>query len=359
MALASVHNKQAKILLVGDFPSTEDVRLGRPFTGYAGQELDTILADAELNRSHVSMTTVFDECPAGNDLNSWALARKDLRQHVNPVLPFKSIPCKKGVVHPKYLQRNLQRLYDEIRNMRPNVIIALGNSSVVALCDATGITKLRGALHFYTAPSENLLDAPQKIKVIPTYAPRMVLANYEWRPHVVADFIKARNESLHPGVQLLNRKLYVEPTIEEVEEWAELLCQQQYLAFDIETKAKQITCIGFAPNETEAYVIPFWDKTGNYWKDPAHEVRAYRAVRRICQSNAIKIAQNGLYDVTYLAAYGIAVRNFHHDTMLLHHALYPALPKGLDFLGSIYANERAWKRWRVRGGDTVDFKREE
>ena len=29
--------------------------------------------------------------------------------------------------------------------------------------------------------------------------------------------------------------------------------------------------------------------------------------------------------------------------MLLHHALQPESPKGLDYLGSIYTNEAAWK----------------
>ena len=89
------------------------------------------------------------------------------------------------------------------------------------------------------------------------------------------------------------------------------------------------------------------------------EVFAYKCVRKICASPAIKIAQNGLYDVQYLFKYQIPVVNFLHDTMLLHHSLYPALQKGLDFLGSIYANDRAWKRWRVRGGDTHDLKRDE
>ena len=32
--------------------------------------------------------------------------------------------------------------------------------------------------------------------------------------------------------------------------------------------------------------------------------------------------------------------------MLVHHALYPELNKGLGFLGSIYMNEPAWKHLR-------------
>jgi hypothetical protein len=95
---------------------------------------------------------------------------------------------------------------------------------------------------------------------------------------------------------LLDRVVHYRPRINEVEDWADYLCAQPKLAFDIETKAKQITCIGFAPSKLESFVIPFWTRSGNYWDDPADEARAYRAVRRICKSPAIKIAQNGLWD---------------------------------------------------------------
>jgi hypothetical protein len=43
--------------------------------------------------------------------------------------------------------------------------------------------------------------------------------------------------------------------------------------------------------------------------------------------------------------------------MILHHALYPELPKGLGFMGSIYTNESSWKILRERGDDSN--KREE
>lgn len=345
----------SSILLIGETPSQEDVRAGRPFTGYAGQELDMMLADAGLSRVDVQLTNVFDACPPNNDLNAWAVPRKDLKSLINPALPFAAIPCKKGAVHPQYVQHNLARLYREIAEKKPNVIGALGNAAVVALCGVSGITKLRGALHFYRPAALDALP----VKVIPTYAPRMVLASYEWRPHAVADFIKIRNEAASPYANLRKRKLYLEPTICEVEDWAAYLAAKPFLAFDIETKARQITCIGFAPSPAEAYVIPFWGRSGNYWENPEDELRAHNAVERILCSPATKVAQNGLYDVSYLFKYGIKVANFLHDTMILHHALYPALPKGLDFLGSIYANERAWKRWRVRGGDTHELKREE
>lgn len=346
-----INNPKAKILVIVEAPSTEEIRAGRLFIGKTEEEFHTILADAGLWRKDISLATFFTEAPPGNDFNAWAVPIKDEKHLVDPALPYSRIPCKKGCVEPKRVQAALKSIHSFIALNAPNVVVGLGNAVVAGLCGVTGLTKLRGALHFTkTEPAR---------KFIPTFGPRAVFANYEWRPLVVADFMKAKLEAASPEANLLNRVVNYRPTINEVEDWADYLCAQPRLAFDIETKAKQITCIGFAPNKLESFVIPFWTRSGDYWPDPADEVRAYKAVRRICKSESIKIAQNGLYDISYLAAYGIAVNNFLHDTMIAHHALYPALPKGLDFLGSLYANEVAWKRWRVRGGDTNEYKREE
>lgn len=348
-----VINPKAKILLVGEAPGTGDTVF--PFTGWAGQELDHLLRDVGLSRLDVSLTYLFDERPPNDDLNSWAVSRRDAKELFAPGLQRTTIPCKKGIVDPRRVQPAFARLQAEIKDAAPNVIGALGNASLAALCGVSGITKLRGALHHYQCPDED--GAGQHtIKVIPTFSPGFVLRNYESRPAAVADFQKLRLEASSPETNLINRTIYLDPTKEDLEAWIETLSASRFLACDIETKARQITCMGFAPNEREAYVIPLWTPKGNYW-DHEGEVLAYKAIKKICESDSTKIFQNGIYDIQYLMKYKIRVRNFSEDTMLLHHSLYPALPKSLDFLGSIYVNERAWKRWRLRGDE--DYKKDE
>lgn len=343
MKFSPIINPIAKILLIGEAPAPDDRT--SLFSGASGQELDFLLRDAELSRMHVSLTALFKEKIPGGDINNWAVPRKDLKKLTNPNLPFNVIPCKKGAVDPGILQPALKELIDEIHKAKPNVIGVMGNSPLAALCGISGIGKLRGALHFF-----------ETIKIIPTYHPGFVLRNYESRPAVVADFQKLKIESESKEANLLNRKIYLDPTKEDLKDWVEYLSKAQHLACDIETKARQITCMGFAPNKKEAFVIPLWTPKGNYW-DEEGEILAYKAIKAICESSAIKIFQNGLYDVQYLIKYKIKVKNFSEDTMLLHHSLYPALPKSLDFLGSIYCSERAWKRWRSRGDE--EFKPEE
>jgi DNA polymerase I-like protein with 3'-5' exonuclease and polymerase domains len=79
-------------------------------------------------------------------------------------------------------------------------------------------------------------------------------------------------------------------------------------------------------------------------------------VQALLESEIPKVFQNGMFDINYLTRAGIYVRNCAHDTMLLHHVLYPELPKGLGFLGSIYSNESAWKLLRKHG---EELKRDE
>lgn len=132
-----------------------------------------------------------------------------------------------------------------------------------------------------------------------------------------------------------------------------VLKSQSKLSLDIETipVAKQITCVGFGIGTSLAYVFPFTNKetpSGNYWEDAKDEIHAWWIIKEICKNPKIeKVLQNGLYDIQWLwRLCNIPVYGFRDDTMILHHCLYPELPKGLGFLGSIYTNESSWKLMR-------------
>ena len=332
----------AKILLVGDFPSAYDLKVGSCFNGPAGEELADILSILDLPRHKLALTNVFTERPEGGNIDAWAVPRKGLNALVDRGLPWAVIPCKKGVVAPCYVQNALKRLHGEIDAVNPNIIVAFGNTALAALTGQTGLTNFRGALQFFG-----------KRKVLPTYSPYGVLKNYEWKAVVVMDLNKAKAEGEYPEARLRNRKLYICETLGDLSLAKNTLKHATHISTDIETRSKQITCIGFAPSPDECYVVPFWDKKGSFWKTVEEEAEAYRTVREICGGPSVKIFQNGMYDLTYLDLYKIKVANFTQDTMLFHHALYPQLPKALGFLGSLYANERSWKRWRVRGDENL------
>ena len=179
-----------------------------------------------------------------------------------------------------------------------------------------------------------------------------MIRNFDFRPVVLSDIKKAIAESETSDIQIKERELWIEPTIEDLNKFEEQYIREDNeaspLSFDIETSGGFITCIGFAPSDSVALVIPFKDTRNalqNYWKDNKHEQQAWAWVKRILENEKItKVAQNQTYDVSWLSyKQNINVKGKIHDTMHAQHALQPEQQKGLGFLGSIYTNEGAWK----------------
>lgn len=333
-----------KIAIVGDCYDETDAQWRRPFSGPAGDELDRLLKDAGIARSECFITNVFNLHPGSPDLSQLCCSKTS----------GEALPSWPALSTGKYLKSEygpeLDRLFSELDAIRPNVVLALGPVATWALMGTTAIGKVRGA----AAVSRQ----PAGLKVIPAHHPATIRKQYDLRHVTVLDFIKAKRESEYPELRKVVREFWLDPTISDIDRFY----QDHWLpsprgSFDIETAAGQITCIGFAPSVDRCLVIPFFDyrqSSGSYWQTLHEELAAWKWVERFLATPSEKVAQNGLYDVQYLwFIYGISVHNFEHDTMLLHHSLQPESPKGLDFLGSVYTNEPAWKTHRPRGQHTI------
>lgn len=253
-------------------------------------------------------------------------------------------PLTKGYVQARFIPE-LERLRDEIIEADPNLIVAMGNAALWAFSGHAGIAKHRGATFLST-------HTVKGFKVLPTYHPAAVAHQYSLRPTVVMDLLKAERQSHFPDLRRPAREIWIEPTLEDMENFYEQHIRgSQILSVDIETSGTRITCIGFAPSELRALVIPFDDarrKGRSYWASLDDERSAWRFVARVLSLHSPrKLFQNGAYDISFLwRSYGIKVMGAEHDTMLLHHALQPESLKGLGYLGSIYTDETAWKNMR-------------
>jgi hypothetical protein len=237
-------------------------------------------------------------------------------------------------------------LSDELVEIDPNLVLAMGNTAMWALTGKTAISKLRGATTIST-------HCASGFKVLPTYHPAAVLRQWDLRPIVVADCCKALYESTFPEIRRPYREIWIEPTIEDINEFLISCADAPLLSVDIETSGRRITCIGFSPSPRLALVIPFVDPKrlgGNYWPTAEIECEVWEIIREVLERpSPPKLFQNGLYDIGFLfRAYGIKVAGAAEDTMLLHHALQPESVKDLGFLGATYANESAWKVMRAR-----------
>lgn len=325
-----------KIALVGEAWGEHEERAGgQPFMGPAGWQLNSMLHEAGITRAECYLTNVFNLRPRpSNKIENLCAPRKEVRHALPPLSSGKHI-------RDEFLPE-LDRLYRELSEVNPNIIVCLGGTAAWAILRDGRISKLRGAV----ADSPVL---PGK-KCLPTFHPSYIIqGGYDQRHVTILDLRKARRESEYPEIRRPQRVIYTEPLLKDLEWWLDQFIRPaKRLAVDIETRGERITCIGFAPATNVALVVPFEDlrqPSGNYWGSVEAEVAAWKWVTRVLDlPTPEKVFQNGLFDMSRLwKTYGIPVRNAEHDTMLLHHALQPESLKGLAYLGSIYTNESAWK----------------
>lgn len=324
-----------KIVIVGESWGAEEEKAQTAFVGYSGSELTRMLDEAGIHRSECLLTNVFNIHPPGNKVE-WFCGPK------SESIPGYPAFIKGKFVHGSYATE-LQRLRLELEEAKPNVVIALGNTPMWAVLGKTAISKFRGTTEYstHTAPG---------LKVLPTYHPAAVCRQWELRPTVVLDLIKARREAEFPEIRRPKVRVFIPETVEDLYEF-EATYIRTFLSVDIETAGSQVTCIGFSPGPEISLVIPFYDSRRNgrsYWADADRERDAWGYIRRLlCDPKIKKLFQNGLYDISFLwRSYGIKTLGAEHDTLLLHHALQPEALKGLGFLGSIYTDHGAWKHMR-------------
>lgn len=327
--------RNAKIALVAEAWGAQEQLTKIPLVGTTGQELNRMLKESGIDRSHCFATNVFALRPTDNKIEKLCLDKKGVggKTYLRPALNMGKY------IEPRFFPE-LDRLREELSIVRPNLVIALGAVSTWALLNSPKIGSIRG-----TTSESTLLPG---MKVLATYHPSAVYRNWSLRPIVLADLLKAKREAEFPEVRRPQRFILVRPTLGEIQDWYfRHATSAQRLGVDIETTKGQIKNIGFAVSRSDAINIPFCNNAGvNFWPTLGAELAAWYWVEKFLQLDCDKVLQNGLYDCQYLWRMGLKIRRMREDTMLLHHALYPEMQKSLGFLGSIYTSEASWKLMR-------------
>jgi uracil-DNA glycosylase len=251
---------------------------------------------------------------------------------------------------------HLEHLRNYINKLNPNVVVALGDLSMWACTSERSLKNARGRVTLG-------IPAINERKVIPTYSPTQVMADYPLRPIVLADLAKALRESASPSLHRPQRWLHLAPSLLDMKAfYHQYIVPAEAISVDIETKGAMITCVGFAPSKDRCLIIPFFDESqpdGNYWRTKEDERLAWVFVRKVLAEKP-SFGQNFQYDMQYLwREVGIGCPKFCDDTMLLHHALQPEMQKGLGFLASIYTDEMAWKFMHKMKTDDKTGKKED
>lgn len=314
----------AKIMLIGEAPGAEEAVRGIPFVGTSGQELNRMLHEVGIVREECFLTNACKYRPPGNDIDTFFLDSK--RQKPNELL-----------------KESLAELQAEISEVKPELIIALGDTALWALTGNHGITKWRGSQLEYNG-----------IKLVPTYHPALILREWSWRAIAVHDLRRAIGwlEGRHQP-PIYNH--IVRPTHVQVLDCLALLLAKANslpdgeslpLAVDLETRAGHIACTGIAWSRVDAICIPDLcvERPTGYWT-LAEDLEIWIKLKELLTHEKVEvIGQNFLYDAQYFARRRGYVPRLRHDTMLQQHVVWAGLPKGLDFLASMYCDYyQYWK----------------
>jgi len=115
-----------KIAIVGEAYGAEEEAQRVPFVGAAGWQLNQMLSEAGIHRADCYLTNVFNlRPPGGNDVTNLCTDKDNGVVGLGPVALGKYI-------RPEFLPE-MDRLRREISELRPNIVIALGNTAAWAI----------------------------------------------------------------------------------------------------------------------------------------------------------------------------------------------------------------------------------
>jgi uracil-DNA glycosylase family 4 len=325
----------AKIAFIGEAPGQQERRLRRPFCGPSGQLLDQALRSTGISRSDCYITNVIKEQPPKNDISGFL----DLS---------KRIPREGG--RWTYYLNLLQR---ELDATIANVFVAVGAVSLYALTGKTGISKQRGSiLECSLIPGK---------KVIPILHPAAALRQYLFTHYIRIDLKRIKRESEFLDIRRPQRDLILNPDFSQILSFLQhfhATCPP-YTELDIEVLNEEISCLCIGSADYGTLCIPLIDERGDIFS-PEQEIEIWDSLARLLEDPAVqKLGQNITFDATFIFR-KLGIRTFPVlDTMVAQGISYPELPKGLDFLTSVYANEPYYKddgkKWFKLGGSFSDL----
>lgn len=311
----------ANIMIVGEFPTVDDMIRGEVYSGQLGKALSGFLYDVKIVRAACSVTTVVKEAP---------LYGKD-----------EFLYSDKGKKKPNATVINaIPELAREVAAAQPTVIIALGNIALYALTGKIGINKWRGSVLTTTRDF-----GPNPIKVIPTIDPKILMKMWEWRPVMLRDLQRARDESTFREVRKPDWRFIIRPSFETVQATLDMLyrnCEVEVtpISVDIETRGARTACVGLAWDKLNALCIPLMavhSPGHNYWSEQEEVWIMHRLGELLTHPNCHVIGQNFSYDAQYFAVQAGFLPNLRYDTMLMQHVVFSGMKKSLDFISSMYS----------------------
>ena len=306
--------RDAKIAIVGEAPGSDEERLGIPFVGSSGDLLTRTLLGVGIKRESCYITNVIKVRPPANKLERL----KELGLTIEEFYP---------------------ELYTELNQIKPNIVIALGNTPLMALTGQTGISNWRGSVL-------EGVDEIKGLKIIPTVHPAFCLRVYNQIHLLRFDLKKALKESEYPEIRRVQRVYHINPTFDDALSMLNEYSEASRLSIDIETYMKSglIRTIAICSNSTVALCIPFIQSIHQLYWSRCEEIEIWKRLSALLlDPDKEIIAQNAQFETMQLWPYLNGQIHYWMDTLRAHAIAYPEFPHSLAFMNSIYTDMPYYK----------------
>lgn len=293
-------NPNAKVCFISGVPSWE----GKPLSDAGKSFIFDTAARVGIKASDICLRVILDAIPRGRQI---------------------------GAASQFDIESGIKRLLEGLAESKNNILVPLGDFALQALTNHQSCQKWQLSIIEATKA--------QNQKTIPLIHPERIFADYGQFPYFSFGMSRIKEEMEYPMIVRKIRTPLINPSFDQSMEFLHRCKTEEHLSIDIETARGQITCIGFAPNETEAICIP--SLPDQYITPQFHML--WSKINEVLSGNSKKIFQNFIYDCTYLSKYGMVVSNLWHDSMLAQKFLHPELTMGLDTVARLYTREPYWK----------------
>ena len=407
----------AKIMLVGEAPGNAEIHAGKPFVGQSGQELSRMLHEAGIARTECYITNVCKYQPPGNRMAAWIDKRKakpaetfslinghwvhphvaegllELESEIKAVepnliialggTPLWALTGNDGIT--KWRGSLLELQYSDKRvkvipTYHPTAILHQWSWRFIAMHDLRKCAKeakfaelnlpefdfiVRPSFETVMQELNAILVGADAMKHNPGNSPSRGDLKEEGKLHQSNEIVQPRpdlpdlsgdiNDTQTQNAEsIYNRPIAAPLNLPTAWKQTPLL-----LAADSETRYGYMTCLGIATSSRKALCIPFTEKSRpeGYWSLEEELAIILKLYEVFFHPMVGVIGQNFLYDDQYFAKLWGYVPHVVFDTMVAQGVLFPGLPKGLDFLSSMYCEGHVY--WKDEGKEYDPKKHDE
>lgn len=311
-------SESAKIMFVGDYATPRDAETGRALNDYSGEMLERLLKP---HRLQLKSSNFYRTLAVKEPLKGFGINKKRDKQILQDLAPRR--------------ENYDSLLLEEINAINPNVIVPIGELALKIVCGERGIFKFRGSVLPISPRLAPKVKNYKNIKCIPIIHPRDIHKDWSIYAYTQIDFQKIVRKMYDESPITFDYLLWICRDASSLNNFLSRSTRCAFAVSDIETFNGFVTCLSFCFDGKEAVSIPLMDD-----KVPKLDLwYMWKAIKRTYNDKDIKfVNQNIGYDDDILRKFGLSIANIYGDTMLFGHTLYPELPKGLDFLNSIYTD---------------------